>query len=173
MFQTKKILHQHMDDNHRTADKRDFLCTYKDCEYRSRQGDGIIHHLMAHYENRVEICPYCQKKFTNHLYYRKHVNDKHKAPTGFTCDLDGAYLKNRKSLIKHMACVHLKFTYYCEICGIPIKFKFNLVQHRLAQHQKETSFKCNYCHLRFVKEESRDLHEEKHIRWGGKRRKND
>jgi hypothetical protein len=172
-FQTKKFLHEHMDNVHRTVDERDFYCTHPDCEYRSRQADGIIHHLMSHYENNVEICPYCQKAFTNHLHYKKHVNLKHKAPTGYMCDLDGTRLKYKTHLRKHMEAVHLKKKLHCEICFTPITTPYNLRQHLLAQHRKESSFKCSYCYLRFEKEESRRKHEQKHESWGGKRRKNE
>jgi uncharacterized Zn-finger protein len=71
-------------------------------------------------------CNICHKKFVKKSYWKRHElshNEK------FKCKICGTEFMHNTHLTQHMR-VHREREYACDICGMKIRFKFNIKKHR-------------------------------------------
>ena len=71
-------------------------------------------------------CKHCHKKFVKKSYWQRHELSHEEK---FSCYICGDEFMHNTHLNQHMA-VHKEKEHQCDICGVKIRFKFNLKKHR-------------------------------------------
>jgi uncharacterized Zn-finger protein len=92
--------------------------------------ESIINKINNIIDNEPEEGPYectiCNKSFVKKSYWKRHVlshNGK------FACEKCDREFSHHHHLNQHMR-VHREREYACDICGMKIRFKFNIKKHR-------------------------------------------
>ena len=77
----------------------------------------------------------------------------------YCCNFCGKYVKNNKTLKKHIKDVHANVIYQkCETCGKEFRSLGNLNKHIKAVHEGVKNFKCDKCDKAFSSTSSLKLH---------------
>ena len=73
-------------------------------------------------------CKQCHKKFVKKSYWKRHELS-HEINNLFACEICEKKFMHNIHLTQHMA-VHKDKQHQCDICGVKVRFKFNLKKHR-------------------------------------------
>ena len=102
--------------NIKTFDNNDFINLNNN--RKQNDNDGSIQ-----YE-----CKQCHKKFSKKSYWKRHELS-HEKNNLFECNVCNKTFMHNTHLTQHMK-LHKEKEHQCDICGVKIRFKFNLDKHR-------------------------------------------
>ncbi|XP_065368017.1 uncharacterized protein LOC135960613 [Calliphora vicina] len=154
-------LRQHLIEEHESLNWP-YKCRH--CTERFRESDEYeLHKRLPHY---VEIftCQLCNKKFSRHYLYQKHL-ELHKriqiTETGkYKCNICSKEFKSNGELKSHKI-YHGERKHKCNLCSKSFFNSTGLMLH-LKRHRKELDFICEVCGKGFIHQAYLNEHMEKH-----------
>ena len=149
------ILHQHI-SNHRKVPKRPcalttqrrqpqraprtYVCEHVGCHRSFSSHKCLWVHRRIHTQARCEVCPVCDKSFTDPAARRKHVKYLHAAEASarpYVCKQCKKCFARKDSLQKHWL-THSKAqdrkVYACDECSASFTLKWNRQKHKRIYH---------------------------------------
>ncbi|KAK9880741.1 hypothetical protein WA026_013064 [Henosepilachna vigintioctopunctata] len=123
-------------------------------KYKSNSPVAVMNHMDIHNIERQFICTECGKGFKqlnqlrNHALIHKKDDIISASSLSLKCTICERYFANRKSLKKHIECVHEKSRpFVCTICGHKTSRKAMLELH-LRQHTGDKPYHCSHCNYK-------------------------
>ena len=121
------------------------------CDLDFKIGEEMDQHLKkCHNCDKTIKCKDCDKTWVSHLSLELHMAEIHKKVM-FCCDLCG-YVTNEATILKkHKKIVHEgKRDHVCHICGTSLEQSWKLKQHLFKNHGiGQARFQCDICHKAF------------------------
>lgn len=121
------------------------------------------------------VCDSCGMKFDNLLKFMNHRSRKHRRQSWDRiyriCDICGVKIKHKPNMVRHMKTSHLKIIrFYCDMCPVSLSCSTALRHHKTKEHNIPAPFYCQRCSRPFYTKTDLQNHELKMINCTFRRR---
>lgn len=149
-FQSKNMK-KHM----RRHSIRVFKCNYCEINFSSRAKRRChvktVHYQIALIKNRRKFkCRFCRKIFFSRKLKSHHEHQKHYSDKEYKCIYCEAIFYSEKMHTRHLAMVHNRLAFVCELCDKSFNFDAELKVH-LKVHVNPRSHECQECGESFTR----------------------
>ena len=102
------------------------------------------------------VCPFCDKKFCEPYFAKKHIEYSHQGKAPFQCDVCQAAFQSKQALEYHISKKHSKSARQetCKICQKVFKSKVSLDNHTRYVHSDKRKYSCQDCDSKFKEKKS-------------------
>jgi len=152
------------------TEERNVICP--DCGKGFKTMNCLRNHKRLHMPERTYFnCDQCEKRYTQKIQLKKHIEIVHMLRRDFVCNTCGSSFGTNSVLKMHLLS-HQDFrAEKCEICGFRFHTKAKLRRH-MKSHTGERDYECSICfkkflysynvvaHIRNVHEKGRKMHNE-------------
>lgn len=148
IFIGKNLLEEHIKKLHKTDNNE--VCSQCGKVFATRKQLNV--HRKCVHENEMNfVCHFCGKNMFTKINLENHLR-VHTQERPFKCTIEGCEkrFKQQGQVRRHVMTHTTEQNYSCEVCGIKIKTKYYLVQHRKI-HFYDGLFKCDLCDMTFAR----------------------
>ncbi|CRK98348.1 CLUMA_CG011708, isoform A [Clunio marinus] len=144
-FKDKSKLRSHREIH---TDERNIICP--DCGKAFKTMNCLRNHKRLHVPDRTYYnCDQCEKKYTQKIQLKKHIEIVHMQRRDFVCTTCGASFGTNSVLKMHLLS-HQDFrAECCDVCGFRFHTKAKLRRH-MKSHTGERNYQCNICCKKFL-----------------------
>ncbi|KAJ8666328.1 hypothetical protein QAD02_007990 [Eretmocerus hayati] len=113
--------------------------------------------------HEMKKCPICRMQFnTDYLLKRRNMLNHQNSQKYHSCPRCPKKFVSNSEFKQHPIHHSGETPIECDICGLYLKSKFNLVQHIKDKHDHERPFECKDCSWTFKRVNDLHRHEEAH-----------
>ncbi|KAJ8888914.1 hypothetical protein PR048_008408 [Dryococelus australis] len=105
----------------------------------------------------AQMCPYCQKSYSNPFHWRRHVNT-HTGEVKYPCSLCGKVFLDKSTMLRHKKIHNGEKPWRCKMCNKCFHTLPSLRRHTSVHNPAGRPFECNICHKRFPDRSSQQKH---------------
>ena len=102
------------------------------------------------------VCPYCDKKFCEPYFAKKHIEFSHTGQTPFNCESCAVSFQSKQALEYHVKKQHTQLTRKekCPVCQKTFLSKVSLENHIRYVHAEKRKYECDECKTKFKQKKS-------------------
>ena len=106
------------------------------------------------------VCPYCNAKFCDPYFKKKHVEFEHESVAPFKCDKcsKGFHSKQAKEYHEKVKHTDINRREKCDICGTTFTAQVSLTNHMKYAHSEERLHQCPICDSKFKQKKDKTSH---------------